>query len=612
MKPIPNINTVLKHVYRIILAFFLFQPLIFGQNVAINTTGAVAHSSAGLDIDYSNRGLLIPRIALVATNNTSPVTTPATSLFVYNTASINDVTPGYYYWDGTQWVRFSTGGGTGWLITGNSGTNSTVNFIGTVDNVDWVIKTNNVERVRVGANGNIGIKTVVNNYLGVSNLYTSTALENTIIGVNAAIRNDFSTSITNNAVCAGSYNTVNVPTNFQNLGGLFTGMLAGSYNSASTNSNGGTNVGLYGKVCGSFNYSEVISNNALGFNVGNYNYSYTALTQPVNATTIGTNNYSIVNSPNNGEIYGIQNLGIANGTNNNGGNVYGIRNYSMSNGLNLAGGNLYGFNSSTQSNGNNNGTIYGIYNLTGSNGANTGTGLRYGIYNTWTENGATPSAGNTYGIYSTNGALAGSTNTVYGIYSEATGGAINYAGYFQGNVMINGNFTATGVKAFTIDHPLDPENKYLKHFCLESNEVLNHYSGTITTDENGLAIVQLPDYFEAINIDFRYQLTVIGSFAQVIIKEEIKNNQFTIQSDIPNIKVCWQVEAKRNDQNIILNPATDVVDKLTNEKGKYLQPELFNQNSDKGIHFVDDEKIKKENAAKEMNYLEFMKELNKY
>ena len=79
-----------------------------------------------------------------------------------------------------------------------------------------------------------------------------------------------------------------------------------------------------------------------------------------------------------------------------------------------------------------------------------------------------------------------------------------------------GDFTASGVKAFTIDHPLDPENKMLRHFAVESNEVLNSYSGNATTDASGKVVVKLPDYFEAINKDFRYQLTVIGSFACIL------------------------------------------------------------------------------------------------
>lgn len=595
----------MKNLCIFIGTLVFFVAIGYSQNVAINGTGVVGDASAGLDISFTNRGLLIPRLALTQTTNPAPVTSPATSLLVYNTATINDVTPGYYYWGGTQWIRFNTGSGNGWLTTGNSGTNPSTNFIGTIDNVDWVIRTNNTERIRVGANGNVGIKTGVNNFVGVDNYYAPTALDNAIGSINSSSRNNlniWTPSLTNNAVSAGSVNTIDLFNNFQNQFSQTSGIAAASYNYANVLNNGGTNVGIYGKTCGTYNYSFVTTNNALGQNVGTYNYSITATTQPVNAATLGIYNYSIVNSPNNGDIYGIFNYGISNSPNN--GTIYGISNWSQSNGSNNVGGTLYGGYTNTQSNGPNNGTIYGLYNITGSNGPNNAGAVRYGIYNTWTEN-VSGSSGNTYGIYNNNGAyFVGSTNTVYGIYSTAAGGAVNYAGYFLGDVTVNGNFTATGTKMFTIDHPFDPENKYLKHFCVESNEVLNHYSGTVITDENGLATVKLPDYFEAINIDFRYQLTPIGQFSQVIIKEEVKNNQFVIQSEFPNVKISWQIEAQRNDLNMIHNPVTDVVIKPANEKGKYLQPELYNQSPDKGIHFVDDEGIKKENAAKGIRTLD--------
>src|SRR5687767_4122282 len=120
--------------------------ILFSQNVAINTTGAVANASAMLDIESTTKGLLIPRVALTATNNNAPIgATVTTSLLVYNTATASAgntaVTPGYYYWDGTQWVRFITGAlpGPAWMVTGNAGTNPAINFAGTTDAVDFVI-----------------------------------------------------------------------------------------------------------------------------------------------------------------------------------------------------------------------------------------------------------------------------------------------------------------------------------------------------------------------------------------------------------------------------------------------------------------------------------------
>jgi hypothetical protein len=151
---------------------------------------------------------------------------------------------------------------------------------------------------------------------------------------------------------------------------------------------------------------------------------------------------------------------------------------------------------------------------------------------------------------------------------------------------VNGNFTITGIKAFTIDHPLDPENKILRHFAIESNEVLNSYSGNIITNEKGTAVVQLPDYFDAINKDFRYQLTVIGSFAQAIIHKEISKNSFEIATNQPNVKVSWEVKGVRNDGYMKqVNEMKTEEMKPANMKGKYIEPKAFNLPESRGIDY---------------------------
>lgn len=135
------------------LLLFALLLLICGpamaQNVGIGTNTPAA--SAKLDVNATDRGLLIPNVALVATTNgTSPVNTPATGLLVWNTnaAVINGSGIGYYYWDGTQWVRLSTSN-EGWLINGNGNTNDNTSFVGTTDNNDLVLKRNNVEHLRL-------------------------------------------------------------------------------------------------------------------------------------------------------------------------------------------------------------------------------------------------------------------------------------------------------------------------------------------------------------------------------------------------------------------------------------------------------------------------------
>jgi hypothetical protein len=138
----------------------------YAQNVGINSTGAAPNTSAMLDVDAApnnDKGLLIPRVPLLATNNALPVTTPANSLVVYNTAtagiSPNNVVPGFYYWNGTKWIAFGGSGGSDWSLTGNAGTVAGTNFIGTTDAVDFSVFTNNIERIRVLSNGNVGIGT---------------------------------------------------------------------------------------------------------------------------------------------------------------------------------------------------------------------------------------------------------------------------------------------------------------------------------------------------------------------------------------------------------------------------------------------------------------------
>ncbi len=146
-----------------------------------------------------------------------------------------------------------------------------------------------------------------------------------------------------------------------------------------------------------------------------------------------------------------------------------------------------------------------------------------------------------------------------------------------GTVVIPGNLTVVGTKAFTMDHPLDPLNKLLVHAAIESNEVLNAYSGNITTDSSGKAMVSLPDYFEALNKDFRYQLTVVGGgFAQAIVSREVKGNQFEVATNQPNIKVSWEVKGVRNDERMKKFPFVAEAEKVGAMKGKYFDAVAYN------------------------------------
>ena len=135
-----------------------------------------------------------------------------------------------------------------------------------------------------------------------------------------------------------------------------------------------------------------------------------------------------------------------------------------------------------------------------------------------------------------------------------------------------------------IDHPLDPKNKYLRHSFVESPEMMNVYNGNVTTDDNGDASIVLPEYFETLNADFRYQLTVIGQFAQAIVVQEIRHNHFTIKTDRPRVKVSWQVTGVRQDLWAGANRIAIEEEKGAGERGRYLHPELFETSAPRGPH----------------------------
>ncbi len=184
------------------------------------------------------------------------------------------------------------------------------------------------------------------------------------------------------------------------------------------------------------------------------------------------------------------------------------------------------------------------------------------------------SAGTRYGLYA-DAVVFNGTQTAYGVYGVAAGAATNYAGYFQGNTHVTGALTkASG--AFKIDHPLDPANKYLQHSFVESPDMMNIYNGNVTTDADGQAVVKLPDWFEALNRDFRYQLTVVGQFAQAIVSEKVSGNKFRIMTDKPNVEVSWQVTGIRKDKFAEDNRIKIEEDKPAADKGKCLYAPLCN------------------------------------
>jgi hypothetical protein len=213
----------------------------------------------------------------------------------------------------------------------------------------------------------------------------------------------------------------------------------------------------------------------------------------------------------------------------------------------------------------------------GAVGESTGGAFTAGVLGT---------SANSFGVW-------GSSTNSQGVYGSSTNGN---AGYFQGNVTITG--TCTGCAGpMKMDDPSDPANKYLYHTAVESPDMLNVYSGNITTDGAGEATVALPDYFEALNTDFRYQLTPLGQFAQAIVSQEIANNVFTIKTDKPNVKVSWQVTGVRNDPYAQQHPITPQVDKPASEQGTYLHPAEYGQPESKGVNYEQTQQMNAQLAA---------------
>jgi hypothetical protein len=159
------------------------------------------------------------------------------------------------------------------------------------------------------------------------------------------------------------------------------------------------------------------------------------------------------------------------------------------------------------------------------------------------------------------------------------------AGFFDGDIQVLGGIFAS-TKDFKVDHPLDPSNKYLLHASIESSEMMNLYTGNVTTDAQGEAVVPLPEWFETLNTDFRYQLTVIGQFAQAIIAREIGGHQFAIRTSLPNVKVSWQVTGVRQDAFAKAHPLVVEQLKDVRERGYYLHPELYGAPPDKQMEWA--------------------------
>jgi len=284
-----------------------------------------------------------------------------------------------------------------------------------------------------------------------------------------------------------------------------------------------------------------------GSNYGAFGYRLTSYYGGTFLEGIGVLGFGEVNSTTNGISYGVVGSATSGGSKNNTG--------------------VFGYASGATGTNARNWGVLGV-----SDDPNSASGI-LGI--------SDPGSGGTNG-HALEGDVLSGTNQI-GVFAYTSSSTpADYAGYFLGNIYAT--TASSGIKAFKIDYPLDPENKYLIHSSVESNEMMNVYSGNITTDGQGYAVVFLPEYFESLNKDFRYQFTCINQFAQAIVAEKVYNNQFTIRTDKPNVEVSWMVTGVRQDPLANKYRIKDVVDKPQGEKGTYLTPELYGKTMEQATH----------------------------
>jgi hypothetical protein len=196
------------------------------------------------------------------------------------------------------------------------------------------------------------------------------------------------------------------------------------------------------------------------------------------------------------------------------------------------------------------------------------------------------------------GGTSGTASDDYGVWGSATAPA--YAGYFDGNVNVTGTCCGAGAGSFRIDHPLDPANQYLYHSAVESPDMKNIYDGIAILDDKGEAWIEMPNWFDALNRDFRYQLTPIGASGRDLhIAHEIEGNRFEIAGGKAGMKVSWQVTGIRQDPYANAHRIPMGQDKPANEQGKYLHPTEWGQPASSGIDYEKQQQMQQMQQAQQ-------------
>jgi len=738
---------------RLLIALACFSFLITEAQVGIGTTTPNANALLDVDATFTKGGILLPRLSLTSTGDFAPLTAHVAGMIVYNLASINDITPGFYYNNGSVWVRLGAGGVSDWELLGNAGTNPTTNFIGTTDAQDFVVRTNNIERARMNSIGNLGIATATptaklhvnqtaafdailvdqagtaGNSLeltptNTANTSSALYIENRTsgAGINNVMLNTTTTASSiisknqglglgldifqdNTGATASAVKVINNGTGANSRGvdmylganniavgytlfhsGTGGGMYTDLNNAANASigydlRHAGTGRGMYVDLSGASNTSTA---SAL-YHAGTGRASFMYLANAANAATgialyhagrgVGSE-IGLLNTTSTSMIQSLLHDGLGRGQQIVLGNA---ANGDIGQGIFHSGDGIGQYISMTDAAATRNSVgLIVNYNGTGGGGSGGGNAVEVQHYgtngnavdifmgnpaaaagpaNTTSEyptlsvahmaTGTSPTAGliksaisasnnsadptilvsnngnqdgdgiNVFTYPVTGAPIATIYNQSSAIYSQANGvgvgigvfgfgGDVGVLGYSSGGSGFAlygfGNTGAAGAKMFHIDHPLDPENKTLSHYSIESDEILNMYRGTIKLDANGQATIKLPNYFDAVNTNPSYQLTAIGTATQPYVATEITNNQFTV-SGAPNTKVSWTVHAERNDPTIQYfskkyNLKENVRAKRPHEVGRYITPEAYGQSETKATWYnANRAKLSKERDA---------------
>ncbi len=445
-----------------------------------------------------------------------------------------------------------------WATIGNAGINSTNNFLGTTDAQDLVFRTNNLPRMRLLSGGQLIV-----NYTGVP--FAGDVFSVYAGSTDAAI-NGYSSG-TGEGVYAQNTSTGDAITGLTNSSG------AGIYGAVISPGSGDAVLGINSGTgyAGSFYNNNVSSNNLVLFGTSN-STGTGRVAELINSSTTNSDVTLFAVHDGNGRSGNFQSS-LTTSTQ----PTLFASSSSTSTSMNAAA--VWG-----QTNGINGGTFLASLQNDNTIGAT-------GQYN----GGGNFDATGLFG-YSKPASLYG-----YGVVGEGNW----YSVYAVGDI------GASGLKPFVIDHPADPENKILRHFSMESDEVLNVYRGTVVLDENGKANVTLPDYVCLINKNFTYSLTSVGQGNCVYISKELENNSFEIAGGIKGQKISYVVYGERNDPYVVQNTEKikPEIDKKPNQKGKYFMPELYGQPSEKGIFYNYNRQPQKEMERKTINRQALIKKL---